>query len=511
MYKILLVDDEEWIRESTKNKLEMGGFDPSCIREASDGNEALQIIEKEPQDIVICDIRMEEMDGLELCKVLSQRYPAIGKIIVSGYSEFDYATKVMHEGVTSYLLKPIDGYELLNAVKDCIQKIENAKKSSDIQAGIREKIYDISESYQYYLSNPSRIKQMMKAYNESFGAFACCHVYMGMDNCVTAGEAIALMLSSASGFTFGEDFFIIKCETLEYSMLFWQPGNEELSETESRPRAIAQRLHEAFRQKEVYGTSIGVAASERDPLRCIAAARFVMKHRVLLPEAAVLTQEMTKQFSGAYHPQHQLVARYRYAMESGNYREVCEVLKVMQDEVIATIPSLKGLSAFYRMLTEQIVNNEELPNGWDADQEERIKPLWRYHDIRDMFNGVRDMCLSKINKTFLGNGDMRKVIAHRVKDYIDSNYYREISLEKLAEDYYISPAYLSLIFKETIGINFLDYLLKIRIRNAKELLSLKKYKIKIVAEMSGFNDQHYFSRVFKKAAGLTPKEYVDSI
>ena len=133
MRSVLVVDDEKWIREGIKSKLKKYGFSIDAIGEAENGTKAINLMKEHPYDIVISDICMNDMDGLKLCEILSRDFPKTQKIILSGYGEFDYATKAIREGVIDYLLKPIDYEDLVQALRRCEQRLKQEEDKYDMQ------------------------------------------------------------------------------------------------------------------------------------------------------------------------------------------------------------------------------------------------------------------------------------------------------------------------------------------------------------------------------------------
>ena len=128
MYKLLIADDEQWIRQGLREIINWGSCNIHEVWEAADGEDALYKVREFKPDIVIADIRMPEIDGLELSAILREEFPQTKVIIISGYKDFDYARKAVELGVSNYILKPIDENSIIETVKRCIKEIDRERE-----------------------------------------------------------------------------------------------------------------------------------------------------------------------------------------------------------------------------------------------------------------------------------------------------------------------------------------------------------------------------------------------
>ena len=499
MATILIVDDEEWIRDSIRLKLMRSGLPIDNIYDCASSEDALALLEGTSADIAICDIRMSGIDGLTLCSLLSLRYPQMQKIIVSGHSEFDYAVKAIQEGVVSYLLKPIDNVGLCNAVKNCIERMKNDPSAEIRMVSMREAVYENSENPAAGLA-PNTIRHLMKSATPA-SFFGFCHIYTGEKNNISLSDMLSLVMRCAAGFAFGEDMFFFKGEPMEYTAVFCFPPATG-ARWMPKLQKIAGDLIDELAGRGSFEATCGLEGAAMPLGPAYERAKSNMRYRIFLPEERIIRTEMAARFRDEYKINRQLMVRLRHALERGRYRELSEVLGQISDEISSMNISYASLDLLYGTL---LGFAEDTGSAYASPP----KPLWRYSSARGMINAVKELYLSRINVTFLQEENAKTHIANRVQDYLNNHYDENISLEQLAESHYITPAYLSFLFKDIFGINFLDYLQNIRLENAKSLLKTGSYKIKTVAEMTGFNDQHYFSRVFKKLTGISPREYVE--
>ena len=401
MYRVLVVDDELWIREGLKAKLRKSPLELSVIDEAPSGAEALQLIENEPYDIVICDIRMQDMDGLRLCSILSQRYPLIKKIIISGYNEFDYAAKAMKDGVLAYLLKPIGSYELTNALKICIEKIkQEGNRSQDIIGKIRESVYDISENFTHYLNDPVCLKNVMSAYSGACQKFGCCHLYLGTKVELTSSVIISTIISSFEGFLYCKNILIIKGDMHDYSILYLLSDNEDSVLFNQKITDIISNMKKRFLSQSLFEIVLGISNFETVPLKCVQSARLALKHKLFFPESDTITQQMIEPYSENFVLSRHLLTSYQYFLGSGKYHEFSDVLNTILSQVKEINISYASLADLYSMLADIIIRY--IGSSYEKAEKENdhyVKPLWLYNSIEDMFNGIRDLSLMKINAT----------------------------------------------------------------------------------------------------------------
>lgn len=506
MVRILIVDDEDWIRDSIRLKLERSGLPFEMILECSNADQALELVETSRIDIVLCDIRMNGQDGLTFCGFLSQKYPNIQKIIITGYSEFDYAVKAINVGVVSYLLKPIDSILLLDAISVCIERLQEDKLAKTEQSHIREFIYEKSENILLNLSSTENIQFLLNKYNEKSILVWIC-LYIGGKKNLSFSLILDSLLKNVGDKTFGEDLFIFRESYSEYTMMFcFNPTTQNGELKNERLRAqekikeIVNSIISTLQNHGVYEISCGIEEECMIPKDGFLSAKSHLYCRIFFPETQIITRSMTDDFQVEFQLDRRMILQISHALERGKYREISDLLNQIGTEIKKNKTSYRSLNVIYEELVDLVLLQEDAKDVIP-------RPLWQYNSIESMIAFLRDIYLSRINVTFVQNEKSKIVIANKMRDFVDNHYNQRISLEDLSKKYFVTPTYLSIVFKDVFQISFSNYLLDIRVKNAKILLCSSTYNIKTVAEMTGFNDQHYFSRVFKKSVGISPREY----
>ncbi|WP_274653359.1 response regulator [Paenibacillus humicola] len=506
MYKVVVIDDEELLRQGLISKLRKSGFPISRIAEAENAETGLKVIAEVKPHIVLCDIRMEETDGLELIRMAKQKFPGIKTVIISGYNEFQYAAKALKLGVTDYLLKPIDRSALAQCLLRCFELIDK-----DRQDGLLKKQLSYIEHTGLVKSKLSQIDSRDCDPDEIFQAggeqaqYRSVYVYIDPRTKGWNPNVFGEVLSRSGRWAFHENVVIFENKPREYAILFCIPEPDEEGASNHDIDHFVTELQQELTGRSIFQYTLGISerqsgfsASYREAVSCI-------KTRVLLEENQIVRPSDILLFPNAYKLPPQKIAMLKHYTENGDYQGVSALLDEILCEIGQLQSSYRSVQTLYAHL--KIIASEE----FGFDPEERIPEcpgeIYRFDSLREMMDWVKELFLTIINVSHLREHSKAETI-HRLKEYIDTHYSDDIKLEEIAELQHYNPSYLSLMFKEVIQMNFQDYLLRVRMNNAKEMLASGKYKIKEIARMSGFKNPHYFSTVFKKTEGLTPKQFV---
>ncbi|MGI6019465.1 MAG: response regulator transcription factor [Marvinbryantia sp.] len=506
MSKILIVDDEKWIREGIKVKLKRMGYRAEQIAEADDGIEALKKMKENPADIVLSDIRMDGMDGLKMCETLKAEYPWTQKVIICGYSEFDYAAKAIELGAVRYLLKPISFEELSDAVGVCeenLEKLRRYRQSEEISK--LETIYRYGRYYKTMLCDQETIRNIMQEYREG-DSFIAFYFFIGRHIELSPWGILQILEKSVKGYIFGKNLLLINKSPSEYIALYLLKEGREVSQI----GIIRECVADVFEENALWDFTCGVSERHSSALNAIYESRDVMRHKIIWPEQHFIDKAFIRQNSIDYHVSDEDKLGLVYAIKQKDYTAYSGILQKIQKEVQNTGISYDSVECLYRQIWSMLdeINLEITEN---RNKDFLFEDVWQYHSLKDIFKVLKEWGLSRINISGSDGPGQKEQMVKWVKEYIERYYYKEISLEQLAKNHFVSSSYLSVAFRDLIGMNFQEYLNDVRLAMAKKLLLEKKYKVGMVASMVGFSDQHYFSRVFKKNEGCTPKEYMEKI
>lgn len=533
--KVFLVEDEMVIRRGIKNSIDWEKEGYIFCGEASDGELAYPMIIKEKPDILITDIRMPFMDGLELCKLVKKELPNIKILILSGYDEFDYAKEAIRLGVTEYLLKPISSGKLLEALNGVSESIRREKEDKDLVRKCMEEMRENTEHEKQKFFEQMIAGNLSMADALETGKKYEMNLSAGMYNLLlfrfTLGEE-----NRKSGELLGEAEYAIEklTERLEYvfefqrgvegwAFLLMADNEEQMSE---RVKELSKDLEEIMKNYSTiaYFGGIGqpvarlreLEESFREAERALA-ARFTMElNRIISVEDIRMAQNvdtrddieitsfgeiektrtMLEKFlnNGAEDEIDEFVDVYINELPEENLKSVLMRQYIIMDAYIVMMSFCEKIEGIEGEMQAQ---SEELKNSMKTSQTlEEIKNYIRM--LLKKIIGVRDTI----------SGRRYSDIIEIAKDQIRKTYMSdEISLNTIAAEVGMSPSYFSSIFSKEMGKTFVEYLTEIRMDRAKELLMCSSMKTSEIGYEVGYKDPHYFSYIFKKTQNCTPKEF----
>lgn len=533
--KVFLVEDEMVIRRGIKKSIDWEKEGYIFCGEASDGELAYPMIIKEKPDILITDIRMPFMDGLELCKLVKKELPNIKILILSGYDEFDYAKEAIRLGVTEYLLKPISSGKLLEALNGVSESIRREKEDKDLVRKYMEEMRENTEHEKQKFFEQMIAGNLSMADALETGKKYEMNLSAGMYNLLlfrfTLGKE-----NRKSGELLGEAEYAIEklTERLEYvfefqrgvegwAFLLMADNEEQMSE---RVKELSKDLEEIMKNYSTiaYFGGIGqpvarlreLEESFREAERALA-ARFTMElNRIISVEDIRMAQNvdtlddieitsfgeiektrtMLEKFlnNGAEDEIDEFVDVYINELPEENLKSVLMRQYIIMDAYIVMMSFCEKIEGIEGEMQAQ---SEELKNSMKTIQTlEEIKNYIRM--LLKKIIGVRDTI----------SGRRYSDIIEIAKDQIRKTYMSdEISLNTIAAEVGMSPSYFSSIFSKEMGKTFVEYLTEIRMDRAKELLMCSSMKTSEIGYEVGYKDPHYFSYIFKKTQNCTPKEF----
>lgn len=533
--KVFLVEDEMVIRRGIKNSIDWEKEGYIFCGEASDGELAYPMIIKEKPDILITDIRMPFMDGLELCKLVKKELPNIKILILSGYDEFDYAKEAIRLGVTEYLLKPISSGKLLEALNGVSESIRREKEDKDLVRKYMEEMRENTEHEKQKFFEQMIAGNLSMADALETGKKYEMNLSAGMYNLLlfrfTLGEE-----NRKSGELLGEAEYAIEklTERLEYvfefqrgvegwAFLLMADNEEQMSE---RVKELSKDLEEIMKNYSTiaYFGGIGqpvarlreLEESFREAERALA-ARFTMElNRIISVEDIRMAQnvdtlddiEITS--FGEIEKTRTMLEKF---LNNGEEDEIDEFVDVYINELPEE--NLKSvLMRQYIIMDAYIVmmsfceKIEGIEGEMQAQSEELKNSMKTIQTLEEIKNYIRMLLKKIIGVRDTISGRRYSDIIEIAKDQIRKTYMSdEISLNTIAAEVGMSPSYFSSIFSKEMGKTFVEYLTEIRMDRAKELLMCSSMKTSEIGYEVGYKDPHYFSYIFKKTQNCTPKEF----
>ena len=532
--KVFLVEDEYIVREGIKNNIdwEKNGYD--FCGEASDGELAFPMISEKRPDIVITDIRMPFMDGIELSRMIKEEYPEIKIIILSGHEEFEYAKAAIQIGVEEYLLKPINGDELLQVVNRVAQKIKEENESREtLQEGegdenfeyakrqLLSSLIDDNASLSDAMEQGKKIhlNLMAQCYNimmlklqrknkEQGFSQRILELYKTMEDTLKEQDGQSIMFDRAP-----EGKVI----------LFMGSGEEEIRRNMD---VFAGQFREILPEYEdvTYFGSVGVPVMRlRELGESYEAAshgfsyRFLTEPNQIVDNHTVFDQTRNeKKFScsiGSVDIQNLDKQKIESFLKGGEMDEIHffveEYMKNTGDAgknsmIFRQYIVMDMFFATSHFLTQITDGREQLGEPFESPEQMQkivsdLEATVVY--IKELFTKVMQV---RDAQTTEHNSD----VVENAKKYISENYHdEELTLNTVAHEVNVSPNHLSAMFSQKTGQTFVKYLTDVRMHRAKELLKCTSKRSNEICEEVGYRDPHYFSHLFKKNVGCSPIQY----
>lgn len=533
MYKILLVDDEILVRDAIRENIDWGKLDCELIGDCENGKQAVEFVKTHEIDIVLTDILMPYMDGMELSHFLHDNYPDILIVIFSGFGEFEYAKKAIQYNVSEYMLKPVTAMELTKVIENMKEKLDSRKKeqrkmesltqvSQDYHKNanvIRSKALDClvkcTRDVQVSLDELERMGITFQAASYRVAVFdidTYSDMYqMDMDK----QQESALMAFVL--FNVGDEIVV-----QEKAGVVYQEGNNRVciifagNRTKEFSESIHRICHEIQKKvKEVIGleTSIGIGSWVRSPHELIYSYRLAAKaidYRYLLGGNLLFDMEEKKTDNSIF-----LINDLEILTESiksGDRRLMEKTLGQIETEIKSALVEKSYACIYLQQVIRAIGNTcqslSEEPEKIIAQREALLKAVTEqrmFSQAAALVEKYAQEVFDALQELNSSNGQRQGMLA---MDYIQKNYMDPcLSLNSICSYLNISTSYFSTIFKEMTGETFIEVLTRVRMEKAKELLENTTMKNYEIAEKVGFSDPHYFGISFKKITGKTPTEY----
>lgn len=498
MLTILIVDDEKLERNGIKFLLNKENAD-FHILEAVNGKDALGVLSAEHVDILLSDVKMPYMNGLELAKQAKELNPAVEIVIFSGYNDFFYAKEALKYGVVDYVLKPVDPEEFHRTLKRIFGNIlQREEKEKEL---IRGRDY----LTKYFLINYLLTGNKELADNLEENLTSEDHVIRHCTHMILVNASNGFFDTEEERFIenlkeeIQREFYYVNLDLNEALFLF----TEKYSDYET----LAEHIYHFFSKQ--YESECYFAISRR-----------LETWREMPEEFRMLEKLLEEQF---YQPDHHVFMYEEKEAEQRTPEEDSMIMKqitkdIMYKDIAHIRQDFKKMEQKYRRdshFSEMYVKFvfasilkeicEHTSTGDEKVLSKKIDRLYRckkLQDVLDIVSGAIDEFETYIKER--ENGFREEITA--VKSYIHHHYgEQDIGAEKLASLVFLSPGYLSTVFKEETGETLNRYIREVRMNKAKELLENTNMKISKIAREIGISNNSYFSRSFREFFGCSPE------
>lgn len=534
MLKIFLVEDESIMREGLRDSIPWQQYGYEFVGEASDGEMALPLIRKLMPDVLITDIKMPFMDGLALSDIVTKEFPNIKVVIISGYDDFEYARRAIQVGVEQYLLKPITRNAMQKVLLEVREKIENEQAQKNYLEIFKAENHDYEQfSRRHFFERVFEGKlSAQEIYAEakelSIELNASCYnlVFFSVSDKQKVTDA---MSKNAAEYIESIQRYFSKYS--EYTVFRWNINtygvliSGEEKEMDDLLERVVEHIKRTFEEADgnyiewyvAQGTAVNRLSFLSD---CYKEVNRIFSCRFLLPNVNVLTKDVISRFSsedssgsnyktmdvskidpeivrgflekGVKDEADDFVTNYlsnlAEPMKSKIFRNYL-ILNV-RFTVLAFIDSIgKGQDEFLERAKAGDVDEKQL--SLDDVKEYMLRLILAALEMRDVQSDSR------------GKSVLKKAL-----DYIEENYSNDsLSLNEVATAIDVSPNYFSGLFSAEMNKTFIEYVTDKRMEKAKKLLRTTDKHTRDISLEVGYRDSHYFSFVFKKTQGITPREY----
>lgn len=496
IYKLMIVDDERIVRQGLVHIIPWHELGFQVIAEAGSFKAALKCAQKTPPDVLLTDIRLQDGSGLDLIIQLQQEFPALRSVIISGYSEFDYAMRALQLRVEDYILKPIDPEAIQRVFQRIAQSISEDTKKQSQQKNTNYVLteYEMLLRFHYDIQSTDFTQRYLFGVDHYHVALIRQLSYHHTGS-FSERNNIASTALKQSLMDFLREYYFITTDGLILTLL---PERIPLQQFTSGLLSALSEDAQDYRtiiSDETHGASGAVSA--------------------YLAASSLL-----------YHTDGQQVVYLRQEQQ----RDDQENLAALRKKLIGKLESGRLIDTNLQQIVGSAMRSSD-PRGLYLHV---LQEVTRYFQIDDWqpskilrqigthavtTNERNNIDLAFLNDmAFLENtikdcaGSMANVLAAKAAKEIELNYAdADFNLSRLASTLNVSYGYLSAVFSKMIGKGFSSYLVEVRMNKAKALLLKRDLKVYEIAYLVGFSNPKYFSDAFKKFTGVSPHEYITRI
>lgn len=520
MYTVVVADDEEELRRALIRRVDWECIGFSVVGEAENGMEALELVEKYEPDLLLTDIRMPFLSGIELARQVREVRPTTQIAFLSGFDDFSYAQQAIQYNIVSYMLKPISASELTEELVKIRKKIDekfhkfanpsNATENGGIMRFLMPLLLD-----SYWEQADEQLEQRL----------------------MTEAVACGLIRNQANNLAYA---------VMVVSIVDGVGGNQT---TRSTVQAVEQILEKYVKHVSFFMEGRVVTFLQETPKRLEKYLHIIVEEisqsvkRIMDCEAWVGVSRITDKLLGAHEAYVEAMNAIRYSKRNGISTHFIADVERSDEFDIKRIQAFVDETEKYMRGGSREVLEGHLNKIFDELEQEKISPAMGGFILSQMVTAVMRIVYAVVEEHMAGEfqksvplyiqddkenmqvqreryqaffanardliSEQRKKsstqLCDKAREIIEKQYMNpELSLGYVSSEIAVSPNYLSALIKKVTGSTFIDLLTQKRIEVAKELLMCTDMKIREIAEKCGYSDQHYFSYCFKKYAGMSP-------
>lgn len=542
MIELLLVDDESYVTESIAQTIKWNEMGISQVYQASSAAEALQLLEEQSIDIVVTDIRMPEMDGLQLVEIIASRWVDTRCILLTGHSDFQYAKKAIQLQAFDYILKPVDDDEFVASVSNAIESLQDEweqveryqqllyDRKSDLTVLRANVMYDLllgrtispkmirdkCAQYEIPLKVDEPAMMMLIPLSKTFG---------GMDH-----HSISLMeyaIGNIAEEVFSETFHLWHCKAPHDCLMITLAQKESVhprltnNDAKGKDREKITELVQTLQRSvsnylkgdisivltEWFEFPVGISEAYRKGLSAIFMAEARDSHSLLfLEDVSHRKDSVNKSIEMLYKPPTliHLLESKQWEVAQNKIDSVfqdMEQVSFMREHLYEVFLSVTN-AFLYIAHKHGIFMHQIDHSGFDLFIDQRI-----VHSLDTLRSWSTEMMGKLKSELYTNDEYTNSYIIKQVHELVANDMGQDTSVKMIADKVFLHPVYLSKIYKAETGESLSDYMIRKRMERALYLLKNSNMKIYEITSELGYQNPQYFSKMFKKHYGVTPHEY----
>ena len=529
MLRVFLVEDESTIRETLRDTVPWAQCGYEFAGEAGDGEMALPLIRQAKPDVLITDIRMPFMDGLDLSRLVLREFPRAKIVIISGYDDFEYARQAIDIGVERFLIKPITKNSLMGVLGELKEKIEGSNYLAQFHHDAQEyEQYARRRFFEQVVGGQLTVQQIyeeaakldldLRAQCYTIALFSILPKGGGMSE--TYSEPAARVRDALlEHFMKYPEYLLLRWNLNTYVVLIKADKNK-MDGYIRRCIDTVREQYESCAPDQSWSLAIGTPTQRLSALpMCFEEVSRLWACRYILPRQHILSTEtvgfLTQQDSGGnladLDPAKVNPSIWQGVLQSAAAEEIPSFV----DEYLHSVAQALGSQPFCQFLMLSVrFAAAEYVTGLGASREEFLSGLdcldltGRNVTQEDLRRCLTQLLYEAATLRDRASSSQYGGLIRQAVDYIDGHFTDgSLSLNLVAREINISANYLSAVFSQEMGVTFTEYVTGKRMEKARELLRSTDKRSGEIAFAVGYRDPHYFSFLFKKTQGCTPRDY----
>lgn len=530
MRRVIIVEDDAIVRTYLRNLIEWESLGFTILGEMENGLEAKKFVEANQVDIVITDISMPVMNGIDLIKNINEISKLTKIIVLSCYSDYDFIREALKCGVCDYILKQhLKAESLIELLKKIDKSLDD--EQGDIKNSSKGVHIDKSNILNNLINGVTLTSEDFKGqyyeYDYLFNASRYYIFVLKIDDYESIKETVSFQ--EIKKYNSDIALFIEKClkgENLngisgitrnnEIIALFGLSTSEDIKEIRIKAHTVFNQIRNYIKENLTYTYSATVSYYFSDMVEisqvykiaksALESYMLFSKDNIFFIESdkvqysIMLTLEDQKSLLNAVIEGNEIQAEYLVNSYIETLKKSAHKFEISKMYLLDILNFILKIAVKFEIDTFTLFNCNYIPY-------EKIESMRNIYELKDWFVDIVKKLINQSNdRNFIHRRDIMKAI-----EYIENHYTEDLSLTDVSKYVMISPNYFSMIFKKEVGESFSEYILKLKLEKSKLLLKNDDKKVYEAAEESGFRNNQYFNRVFKEYYGMTPLEFKKSV